>query len=77
MGEKYTWEDFERISKEMNTSRSFDENEPILIERQHMLDYFIEHPEELMEHGVFHEKGFDRETVIKILKGEILIPIIF
>lgn len=39
--------------------------------RKAVVAYFIEHPEELMEYGVFHEKGYDRETVIGILKGEI------
>lgn len=77
MDKKYTWEDFERMREEMLTTRGFSSDEPILIERQHMIDYFVEHPEELMEYGVFHEKGYDRETVIGILKGEITSTILF
>lgn len=77
MGEKYTWEDFERMREEMLTTRCFSSDEPILIERQRMIDYFVEHPEELMEYGVFQEKGYDRETVIGILKGEITSTISF
>ena len=77
MGEKYTWEDFERMREEMLTTRGFSSDEPILIEHQRIIDYFVEHPEELMEHGEFHEKGYDRETVIGILKGEITSTISF
>lgn len=61
----------------MITSRSFNSDESILIERQRMIEYFVEHPEELMEHGEFHERGYDRETVIGILKGEITSTISF
>lgn len=77
MGEKYTWEDFERLREEMLTTRGFSSDEPILIERQRRIDYFVEYPEKLMEYGVFHEKGYDRETVIGILKGEITSTISF
>lgn len=77
MGEKYTWDDFERMREEMLTTRCFSSDEPILIERQRMIDYFVEHPEELMEHGEFRERGYDRDTVIGIIKGEITSMILF
>ena len=77
MDKKYTWEDFERMREEMLTTRGFSSDEPILIERQRMIDYFVEHPEKLMEYGEFHERGYDRETVIGILKGEITSTILF
>lgn len=77
MDKKYTWEDFERMREEMLTTRGFSSDEPILIERQRMIDYFVEQPEELMEYGEFHERGYDRETVIGILKGEITSTISF
>lgn len=42
MDKKYTWEDFERMREEMLTTRGFSSGEPILIERQRMIDYFFD-----------------------------------
>ena len=77
MGEKYTWEDFEELTKVFFTCNICEMPGAYREKRKAVVAYFIEHPEELMEYGVFHEKGYDRETVIGILKGEITSTISF
>ena len=75
---KYTWKDFEKLTQFVNSSSdSKIPTDPINIERQSIIDYFINNPKELAENGIFHEMGYDEDSIVRILKGEISSTIVF
>lgn len=75
---KYSWEDFEKLTQFVNSSSdSKIPTDPINIERQSIIDYFINNPKELAENGIFHEMGYDEDSIVRILKGEIASTIVF
>ena len=67
---KYSWEDFENLTQYV-TSCS-DPNDPVLIQREQIINYFINNPKELMENGIFHRLGYNEEKIIKALKTGIV-----
>ena len=64
---EYTWEDFQAARKYLTPKPESDlHNLMIDIE-----NYFIQHPEKLLEGGYFKEKGYSPEMIKDILMGKV------
>lgn len=66
---KYSIEDFEWIVN--NPTTCTNPNDPVYQRYVGIRSYFIEHPEELVECERCKQRGYDAQTIKRILKGEI------
>lgn len=64
---EYTWEDFREAWKYITVKPESDLHKHINV----ITEYFIEHPDKLLEGGFFKEKGFPPETIKNILLGKV------
>ena len=64
---EYTWEDFQ-ASRKYITVKPGSQLHKCMVDIE---DYFIKHPEKLLEGGYFKDKGCSPETIRDILLGNI------
>lgn len=75
---KYTYLDFEELRKCIGSmTPPSDPNDPMNVKRADIINYFIEHPKELADNGIFHYLGYSEERIVQVLKGESLSIVCF